>query len=237
MPSASPFATLLLLAGGHRLVSLFFHLGLLGLLLVSTVDSSFVPLPIPGISDIMLVIFAADHANIFLLVLIATAGSAAGGFISYTVGQAGGMKFLEKHVPERILKKVTGWMESHSILSVALPAILPPPMPLSAFVLAAGAVHMSRRKFMTAFTASRFVRHAIAVWLGVRYGHQVLGFWNRFSAKWGTTVLVVVWSLILLFTGYAIWKLYQTSKQVNLKPGERLKRGVQRLPRRGQVQP
>ena len=31
---------------------------------------------------------------------------------------------------------------------------------------AAGAVHMSRRKFMTAFTLSRLVRHSIAAWLG-----------------------------------------------------------------------
>ena len=34
----------------------FFHLGLVGLLLVSIVDSSFVPLPIPGVTDIMLII-------------------------------------------------------------------------------------------------------------------------------------------------------------------------------------
>lgn len=228
MHSLPSLPALVLMAGSHRLVSWFFRLGLLGLLLISTVDSSFVPLPIPGISDIMLVIFAADRANIFLLVLIATVGSAAGGLISYTVGQAGGMAFLEKHVPEGILKRVTGWMESHALLSVALPAILPPPMPLSAFVLAAGAVHMSRKKFMTAFTASRFLRHCIAVWLGVRYGHNVLALWNRFSARWGVVILISVWSVLLLFTAIAIWKLYQTSKEMNLKPTERIKQGVKR---------
>ncbi len=233
MHSSSPIAASLFLAGDHHLVSWFVRLGLLGLLLVSTVDSSFVPLPIPGISDIMLVIFAAGHANIYLLVICATVGSAAGGLVSYTVGQAGGMAFLERHVPERILKRVTGWMESHSILSVALPAILPPPMPLSPFVLAAGAVHMSKSKFMTAFTVSRFLRHAIAVWLGVRYGHQVLALWSRFSARWGTTILIVLWAVILLFTGIAVWKLYRTSRELNLRPGDRLKQGMQkRLPRR-----
>lgn len=214
-------------------MSWFFRFGLLGLLLVSTVDSSFVPLPLPGISDIMLVIFAADKANIFLLVLIGTIGSALGGLFSYTVGQAGGMKLLESHVPRPILKRVTGWVESHALLSVALPAILPPPMPLSPFVLAAGAVHMSRKKFMAAFTISRFFRHCIAVWLGVRYGRAVLALWSRFSARWGTPILVTLWSVILLFTGFAIWKLYRTSRQVNLKPAERLRQGVQaRLPRR-----
>lgn len=215
------------MAGGHRLVHWFFSLGLLGLLLVSTVDSSFVPLPIPGISDVMIVLFAANHANLFFLVAIATLGSAAGGFISYSFGQAGGMAFLEKHVPERILKQVTGWMESHAILAVAVPAILPPPMPLSAFVLAAGAVRMSRKKFMTAFTVSRFLRHAIAAWLGIRYGRQVLALWSRFSDRWGTLILIILWSAILLFTGIAIWKLWKTSKQMQMEPGKRLKQGVQ----------
>ncbi len=203
---------------GHPLVRFFFHLGLVGLFLVSIVDSSFVPLPIPGITDIMLILYAANHFNAILLVGIATLGSALGGLFSHTVGQAGGMKFLEHHVPARILTRVTSWMESHAILSVSLPAILPPPMPLSPFVLAAGAVHMSRRKFMTAFTLSRLVRHSIAVWLGIRYGHAVLHLWNKFSARWATSILIGVWTVILLSTGFAIWRLYRTSRAMNLKP-------------------
>ncbi len=192
----------------------FFHLGLVGLFLVSIVDSSFVPLPIPGITDIMLVIYAAGHANPILLVAIATTGSAIGGFLSHAAGQAGGMKFLEKHVPPRILHRVTHWMEHYAILSVSLPALLPPPMPLSPFVLAAGAVCMSRKKFMTAFTLSRFARHAIAVWLGIKYGHAVLALWAHFSAKWATTTLIVLWAIILIPTGIAIYKLYKTSRQL-----------------------
>ena len=197
----------------------FFHLGLVGLGLVSIVDSSFVPLPLPGVTDIMLVVYAAGRTNPILLVAIATIGSAIGGFLSHAAGQAGGMKFLEKHVPARILHRVTRWMEHHAVLSVSLPAILPPPMPLSPFVLAAGAVHMSRKKFMWAFTLSRLARHAIAVWLGIRYGHAVLGLWADFSAKWATTILIVLWSVILIFTGIAIWRLWKTSRE--LKPGAR----------------
>jgi membrane protein YqaA with SNARE-associated domain len=205
----------------HGVLSFFRHLGMLGLFFTSIVDSSFVPLPIPGVTDIMLIVYAAAKSNAFMLVAIATVGSALGGFFSHAAGQAGGMKFLEKHVPERILKRVTTWMETHSILSVALPAILPPPMPLSPFVLVAGAVHMSRKKFMVAFTVSRFIRHSIAVWLGVRYGHQVIHLWQKFSAKWATTILVVLWTVILVFTVIGIWKIYKTSREMDLTPGKR----------------
>ena len=205
----------------HSLVHFFFHLGLVGLFLVAIVDSSFVPLPIPGLTDIMLILYAANHYTVVLLVAIAGVGSAIGGLLSHAAGQAGGMKFLEHHVPPKILGRVTAWMESHAIVSVALPAILPPPMPLSPFVLVAGAVHMSRRKFMTAFTVSRVIRHAIAVWLGVHYGHAVLHLWARFSAKWATPILIALWVVILVPTGIAIWKLYRTSRAMNLKPLQR----------------
>ena len=222
----SPHLAAFLLAAAphtHAHQSHFLHLllsyGLIGFFLISIVDSSFVPLPIPGISDIMIVFFAAQHTNLPLLITVATTGSALGGYISYQVGHAGGLQFLEKHVPRRIFERICGWMESHAILSVALPAILPPPMPLSPFVLAAGALNMSRRRFLTAFTISRAFRHGIAAALGVIYGKQVLHFWARFSEKWATTILIVIWTVLLIGVGIAFWRLYHTSKSLKAGTG------------------
>ena len=196
---------------GSRIVQLMFSLGLFGVFLTSIVDSSFVPLPLPGVTDIMIVLFAAQHANPVFLVALATLGSALGGLFSYQVGQSGGMSFIEKRTPKRIFKRIAGWMESHAILAVAVPALLPPPMPLSPFVLAAGALKMSRSTFMWTFTLSRMVRHSIAAALGIAYGKQVLAFWNMFIHKWGTPVLVILWTGILLSVSYAFWQLWKTS--------------------------
>jgi membrane protein YqaA with SNARE-associated domain len=210
---------LLLAATPHRHSSKFFHFlasfGIFGIFLVSIVDSSFVPLPVPGVTDIMLVVFAAQKSNWILLILLATAGSAIGGYLSYEVGHAGGMQFLEKHVPARIFKNIREWMEKHAILAIALPAVLPPPMPLSPFVLAAGALKMSKKRFLTIFTISRAARHALAVWLGIYYGRHVLHLWSRFSAKWATTFLIVIWTAIVISCAIAFWKLYKTSKNVS----------------------
>ena len=214
--SILPGLPLALLAGRH-LIPWLFHFGLLGLGLVSVVDSSFIPLPIPGVTDIMLVLYAAGHASVPLLIAISTAGSALGGFLSHAVGQAGGMAFLEKRVPAKLLGRVTKWVEEHSIISIALPALLPPPMPLSPFVLVAGAVRMSRWRFMVAFTLSRCLRHVIACWLGLRYGTDVLRLWSHFSNRWAATILIVFWTVILVFTGVGIWKLVQTSRAVGLR--------------------
>ena len=198
-----------------HLMQWVFHFGLFGVLLVSIVDSSFVPLPVPGLSDILCILFAAQHADPYLLVLLCTVGSFLGGWFSYQVGQSGGLDFIEKRTPPRIFKRVTAWMESHAILAVALPAILPPPMPLSPFVLAAGALKMSRNKFLVTFTLSRLIRHAFAVWLGIRFGDVVLTLWNKFFNRWGTPILIALWVLILASVGYAFYQLWSTRKTLN----------------------
>jgi membrane protein YqaA with SNARE-associated domain len=196
-----------------------FSFGLFGLFLVSIVDSSFVPLPIPGVTDIMLVVLAARHSNWLILILIASVGSAIGGYLSYQIGQSGGIAFLEKRIPPRIFNKVREWMERHAILAVALPAILPPPMPLSPFVLAAGALKMSKKKFMTTFTISRAVRHSIAVGLGIHYGRHILHLWNKISDRYATPILIVLWTAITISCAIAFWKLYQTSHAVSRPQG------------------
>lgn len=201
------------------LLRFLFSFGLFGLFFVAIADASFVPLPIPGITDIMLVLMAARHQNFFLLVLVATAGSAIGGYLSYRVALSGGMGFIEKRVPPRIFKLVCEWMERHAILSVALPALLPPPVPLTPFLLAAGALKMPQRKFLTAFIASRAARHAIAAGLGLYYGRHILRLWNHISAKYATPILIVVWASIILGCGYAFWKIYKASQSVGAAHG------------------
>jgi membrane protein YqaA with SNARE-associated domain len=207
-------------AGTHRhtFLHMLLHFGVVGVLLVSIVDSSFVPLPIPGVTDIMIIVLAAQHENWFLLVLLATIGSALGGYFSHQVGHSGGMAFLEKRIPPRIFKRVTSWMEKHNVLSVALPAILPPPMPLSPFVLAAGALNMSRNKFLATFTISRAIRHGIAAWLGIHYGRTVIRLWNQISDKYAVPILIVLWVGISISCAYAFWQLYKTSRTVGRTP-------------------
>jgi len=222
--ASQPIAALLAASASHKLMHAFYHLGLAGLVFISTIDSSFVPLPIPGVTDILIILYAANHTNLILLVLLATVGSALGGFLSHWAAQAGGMAFLEKHVPKRYLNPIHRWVENHSILSVALPAILPPPVPLAPFVLVAGAIKMNRRKFMTAFTLSRFARHAIAAWIGFRYGRAFLHLWNQFSERWAVTILIIFWAVTILFTGIGIWKLVQTSRQLKGQPSKPVER-------------
>ena len=200
------------------LVHLIFSFGLLGLFLVAIVDSSFVPLPIPGLTDIMIIIMAAQHHNWLVLILVAAAGSLVGGYFSYQVGASGGMAFMQKRISARSFKLIREWMEHHNILSVALPALLPPPMPLAPFVLAAGVIKVSRKKFLTTFTISRVVRHSFAAWLGIHYGRSILRLWDRLSAQYATPILIAIWVIIALSCAIGGWKLYKASRALGLYP-------------------
>ena len=134
---------------GRRIVRYFFKLGLLGLFLISAIDSSPIPLPIPGSSDLLVVLLAAQRHGWFLVTLIARRwGSIAGAAASYQTGVAGGLPLVNKYVPARFRDRITRWTENHSLLSVALPAILPPPAPLMPFLIAAGALKMPPRSVL-----------------------------------------------------------------------------------------
>jgi len=188
-------------------IRLMLGLGLPGLFFISMVDSSFIPLPIPGSTDILLILLAARSGHWIMLTSIA--------------GKAGGMKALERYVPAKYLKRITSWTEQHSILAVSLPALLPPPMPLIPFTLAAGALKMSVHRYMTSFTISRALRHGLCAWLGVHYGRAILRMWNHFYDKWATTMLVVIWILVVVSVGvpiYSMWKESRLRKKMG-RPG------------------
>ncbi len=194
-------------SSGRKVVRYFFKLGLLGVFFICIIDSSPIPLPIPGSSDILVVLLAAQRHDWFLVTLIATAGSIIGAAISYQTGVAGGMPLFEKYVPSRFRKRITHWTENHALLSVALPAILPPPAPLMPFLIAAGALKMPRARYYFSFTISRFARHAFYAWLGLHYGRRIMPVYLRFADKYGWILLVIVWGSVVFGIIYAVLKL------------------------------
>ena len=61
-------------------------------------------------------------------------------------------------------------------------ALLPPPFPFVPFLLAAGALQYSPKKFLGALTSGRGVRYAIEAFLGFHYGRHILRFFREYYA-------------------------------------------------------
>jgi membrane protein YqaA with SNARE-associated domain len=183
------------------------HLGALGLFSVAVVDSSVIPLPLPGSTDLLLLWLVAHGSDPWLLAPFAIAGSILGGYTTWHIGRRGGEEALRHYVPARLLGPVVGWVERHRILAVFLPALLPPPIPLLPFALASGALGVSRSRFLAIFGAARTLRYTFIAWLGVIYGRKIVRLWSGTLQTWSTPLLYVFVGLMLTGLCFGIWKI------------------------------
>jgi len=179
-----------------------FHLGGLGLIPLGLLDNS--PIPLPGIMDVATILFSARHAHLWLYyALMATLGSVLGGFVSYRLARKGGKAALERRFSPRKVDKVCKIFERWGFGAIAIPALLPPPMPMVPFVLAAGAMQYPAKKFLLALTLGRISRYMILAYLAARYGRHIISF----IAGHGHPLIVAI-ILLLLATAagaYYFW--------------------------------
>ena len=194
---------------GHLLRWLI-SLGGVGLFGVAIVDSSVIPLPLPGSTDLLLLLLTAHRGTTVItaiwLAFCAFAGSLIGGYLTWSAGRKGGEVTLERYVPARILGKVKEWVERYGAWSVALAAILPPPIPLTPFLLAAGALKVTRVRFMLSYGAARMVRYGLLAWLGITYGRHIVRVWRHELDGWSATILWIYGGLVVIGVVYGIWK-------------------------------
>ena len=183
------------------------HMGALGLFFIAVVDSSVIPLPLPGSTDLVLLWFVAPAGNPWLLATMAVAGSLVGGYTTWDVGRRGGEAALRRYVPARILGRIVVWVKHHPVLAVFLPAVLPPPIPLLPFALASGALGVSRRRFLVVYGAARTLRYSLVAWLGVVYGRHLIRLWSATLQKWSAPLLWVFGGLMVVGACFGIWKI------------------------------
>jgi len=165
-------------------------LGPIGEVLLGVADASVIPTP--GSLDILLILLVAGSPHQWwIFVLAATFGSALGAYITYGLGFKGGKEGLAKRVPEKKLRNVYRWSEKYGVGAVAVPALLPPPFPLSPFLLAAGVMNVPKTKFIAAYSAGRLVRYGIVAWLGRMYGQSLIRAMQQYSRP-------IIWTLIVL---------------------------------------
>jgi len=172
------------------------QLGPIGEVALGIADASVIPTP--GSLDILIILLMAGAPqHWWMFVLAATVGSSIGAYITYEMGLKGGKEGLEKRIPERKLKRVYQWSERYGVGAVSLPALLPPPFPLSPFLLAAGVLKVPKTKFLAAYVAGRLVRYSIVAVLGRFYGQAVIRGFQRFSRP-------ILWTLIGIAVAGAI---------------------------------
>jgi membrane protein YqaA with SNARE-associated domain len=185
-----------------------FFLSPLGVLLLGGLDSSMLFF-LPAAIDTAVVVMVARHRNWFwLFPLLATAGSVIGATVTYFVGRKIGEAGLERWMSKSRLAKVRKKVEDRQIFAVALAAVLPPPFPLTPFVLTGGALGINKQKFYATLASMRMVRFGAEAVLALLYGRQIL-VWMKSD----TFEYLISTMLILALAGTAV-SIYQVVKRV-----------------------
>jgi membrane protein YqaA with SNARE-associated domain len=182
------------------------HLGAIGVFAVSLLDASVIPLPVPGSTDLLMLLLAANQGNPWLLAAAAISGSLIGGYLTWSAGRKGGETMLQRHVPKRFFAPITRWMKRNGMLTVCAAAILPPPIPLMPFLLSAGALGVPRSRFLIGFGFARSARYSLVVWLGVTYGRRVIRAWAQYLAGWSEVVIWTFIGLLIAAAVFGFWK-------------------------------
>jgi membrane protein YqaA with SNARE-associated domain len=188
------------------------RLGGVGLILLGFADNS--PIPLPGSMDALVIILSAHQRHWWwYYATMAIIGSLVGGYAAYAVGKKSGKEALEKKIPKAKAEKIYDKFEKHGFWSLFIPALLPPPVPYSPFLIAAGALQYPRSKFFLAVGSARAIRYTALAYLGSIYSKQIFGFFHKYYKPlfWTLVGMAVVGGFAALIW---TWKRKREGKPV-----------------------
>jgi membrane protein YqaA with SNARE-associated domain len=179
------------------------RLGGLGLVLLGFADNSVVPMP--GSMDALTIVLSAHQKTWWpYYAIMATIGGVLGGYVTYGLGTKGGEQALEKRVSKKKAERIYSLFKRYGFWSLFVPALLPPPVPFSPFLIVAGALKYPKRNFLIAVGSARAIRYGLLAWLGSMYSKQIFGFFHHYYQPifWTAVGLAVAGAIVAI-----IWTL------------------------------
>lgn len=182
-----------------NVIGLPIYLAAPAMILIGALDSSL--LSLPEINDYLVVgrCFRQPSA-VYYFPLFAATGSVIGCNLLYTIVRRGGQAVLRRKFPVASIKRVERAYERFGFFAIAIPAVLPPPLPFKIFVATAGALEYPRWKFLLTVMIARSFRYYVEGILAVFYGRRVL----IFLRDNGLVIVSIVATLALIALGVYI---------------------------------
>jgi len=105
-----------------------------------------------------------------------------------------GEKGLEKHLAANRLKRVQAKIRDNGGRALAIASLVPPPFPLTAFVMAAAAFQYPRKRLLPVVGVCRMARFILLGSLALRFGESIL--------KWAKNPIVQGFLIVLIMHGW-----------------------------------
>jgi membrane protein YqaA with SNARE-associated domain len=183
-----------------------FFLSWWGAFLMAALDTSmlfFLPFGI----DALVIFLAARSPELFWIYpLLATAGSLAGAAVTFWIGRKVGEVGIERLVPARRLERLKCRVNDSGAIALAIPGMLPPPFPLTPFILTCGALDVNRLRFFTTFGTVRLLRFGIEAVLARFYGRGVLAVLTSDAFQTIVTGFVIVAIIGTIVSAILLWR-------------------------------
>ena len=168
------------------------------MILIGALDSSL--LSLPEINDYLVVsrCFKQPSAALYFPLFAAT-GSVIGCLALYTIMRRGGQALLRRRFSRENIERAERAYARYGFLAIAIPALLPPPMPFKIFVATAGTLEYPRWKFLVTVMVARSFRYYVEGILAVYYGRRVLSFLKDTGQGVISIVTAVIVLLVLVY--------------------------------------
>ena len=177
-----------------------------GAFILGALDSSMLFF-LPFGNDALVIYLVARRRDLFWLYpLLTTAGSTTGAAITYWIGKKAGAAGLERFVEEKQLARIRDRVKNKGAVAMALPAILPPPFPLTPFILTCGALEVDWRRFFLTFAGARVIRFGIEALLARRYGRGILRVLESDTFQMIVIGFVVIAVVGTIISGITLWR-------------------------------
>jgi len=159
-----------------------------------------------GVDALVIYQAAHDRQLFWMYPMLATAGSVAGAAITYWIGRTAGEAGLERVVSSRRLKALRRRVRDGGGIALAIPALLPPPFPLTPLILTCGALTVSRSHFFGTFAVARMLRFGVEAILAHRYGAGVLRVLESDGFRRVIIGFIIVAAIGTITSGWLLWR-------------------------------
>ncbi len=173
----------------EQLIIFFQNFGVLGLFIISFIESIFSPI-LPDLLLVPMALSVPEKAIYYSI--IATVGSVLGGIVGYFIGNKYGIIAVKKYVPNKYVEKINGWLEQYGGWAIFLAALAP--IPYKFVSISSGVFRINMVVFLIASVFGRGKRFLLEGILIFYYGPQAIELIKTYSNAFmiGVTIFIVL---------------------------------------------
>lgn len=182
-----------------------------GVFLLGALDSSVLfSLPF-GIDAVVIILTAQSNDHFLFYAILANVGSLIGAAASFWIGSKAGEKGIEKFAPSKRLELVRKKVHHKGAVAIAALDLVPPPFPFTAFILMAGALKVSKRKFFVSLGLFRMIRFGGEAALAKIYGEKIIS-WLQLDIIRGIIGILIF--VAIISSAFSAILLFKTKNKI-----------------------